>query len=837
MSLEEARFGARKLLKEDSRRIDIIGWLDAAAHDVLYALRTLRRNPGFAAVAILTLGLGIGANTAIFSVVDAVLLKPLPYLDAERLINISQTVRDTQTTGVPVSFTKFTQIREQNQTLESSAPYYPVTLSLVTQREPEAISGAHASFDFFRTFGVTPARGRTFLPEEDQPGGADVAVVSDSFWHSHFGGDGSLLGRAITLDGKSVTVVGILPKTFQFPLQFPEPDVWLPRVFERTDLRPEQIRSGAGYLTVIAKLRQGQSLSRAQAELKTIDARYRAQFGSFVDATKYELAAISLEESLVGTLRPSLLVLLAAVAFVLLIACANVANLLLSRATAREREIAVRSAMGASRMRLARQLLTESLCLAFGGGAVGVFLAFLLMPALRTLSPGTLPRLGEAGINAPVFLFSLVLCLVTGLIFGIVPSLRASRKVIQSALQEGSRGSSQGKSRGKFRAVLVVAEMGIALVLMTGAGLLIESFARLVRVDPGFTSSGLMTFPISLPPGGYAQPSQQTEFYRQLLDKVGGLSEVQGAGVTSYLPLSGNGRFVFVCPEGQACQGIGKDPVIALRQVSANYFQTVRTPLLRGRVFAETDVAGGAPVAVVNETTAKHFWPGQEPIGKHVANSRDKIPREVVGVVADVKFAALSSANSEEMYLPLTQVPWSTVSLIVRSSANSQPLVAAVRAKIAEIDPTLPISGILSMDDVVASSVAQPRIVMQFVGLFAGFALLLAAIGIYGVMAYSVSQRKQEIGIRVAMGACSADILRLVVGQGMRLALLGVVLGVAASLFFTRLISGLLFGVHAIDPIAFSAAALILAAAAFFACYIPARRATRLDPIVVLRFQ
>ncbi len=824
-------------IKEHTRRTGIVGWLGTVARDIAYALRSQRRNPGFAAVAILTLGLGIGANTAIFSVVDAVLLKPLPYQDAQRLINISQTFLQTQATGAPVSFTKFSQIREQSQTIQTAAAYYPLNLSLVTQREPEAVSGAKASADFFQVLGVSPALGRTFLPEEDQPGGADVAVVSDAFWHSHFGGDASLLGRTLTLDGKNVAVVGILPSTFRFPLQFPEPEIWLPRVFEHDNLRPEQIRTGAGYLAVIGKLRSDQSLPRAQAELKTIDARYRAQFGSFVDATRFELAATSLEDSLVGALRPSLLVLLAAVAFVLLIACANVANLLLARATAREREIAIRNALGASRMRLMRQLLTESLSLSFAGGVVGVFLAVLLMPALRAISPGTLPRLGEAGVNAPVLLFSLCLCVVTGIVFGIVPSLRASRGFIQAALQEGSRGSSQGGSRGRFRALLVVAEMAVALVLITGAGLLIESFAHLLRVDPGLNSKGVMTFPISLPPNRYGQPAQLAEFYRQLLDKVKSIPKVQSAGVTNFLPLGGGAHFVFFCPEGRACQGVGKDPTIALRQVSPDYFQTVRTPLLRGRVFTETDIAGASPVAIVNETTANRYWPQQTPIGKRIANSRDMIQREVVGVVADVKFNTLDAPDTEEMYLPIAQLPWPSATLLVRSDANSLPLVAAVRAKIAELDPNLPVSSILSMDDVVASSVSQPRLITQFVGLFAGFALLLAAIGIYGVMAYSVTQRKQEIGIRVAMGARPADILHLVVGQGMRLTLLGVAVGVAASLFLTRLLSGLLFGVHAIDPLAFTAAALILVAVASIACYLPARRATRLDPIVVLRFQ
>jgi putative ABC transport system permease protein len=388
-----------------------------------------------------------------------------------------------------------------------------------------------------------------------------------------------------------------------------------------------------------------------------------------------------------------------------------------------------------------------------------------------------------------------------------------------------------------MRALLVVAEIAIALVLMTGAGLLIESFARLIHVDPGFISKNVMTFPVALPPGRYGQPQQQAEFYRLLLEKVKSIPQVQSTGVTNYLPLSGAARFVFFCPEGTACQGIGKDPIIALRQVSPAYFESVRTPLLRGRTFTESDIAGASPVAIINQTTASRYWPGQDAIGKRLANSRDMVQREIVGVVADVKFNTLNAANSEEMYFPIAQSPWPFATLMVRSEAHPEPLVAAVRQKIAEVDPYLPVSGILSMDDVVATSVAQPRMIMQFVGLFAGFALLLSGVGIYGVMAYSVSQRKQEMGIRMALGAKPTDILRLVVGLGMRLTFTGVVVGVVLSLLLTRLLSSLLFGIGAIDPVVFSGAALVLMGAAFLACYLPARRATQVDPVVVLRFE
>jgi putative ABC transport system permease protein len=805
--------------------------------DVKFAARMLAKNRGFTAVAVITLGLGIGANTAIFSVVNAVLLRPLPYANAERLTYITQSQPDRQLTGVPVSFTKYEEIRKQSQTLESVGAYYPLTLSLVTQREPEAIFGARVTGDFFSVLGISPSRGRTFDAAEETLGGSDVAVISDGFWHSHFGGDDFILGRTVTLDGKNVTVVGILPASFRFPVQYPEPDVWLPRVEENTNLRPEQIRTGAGFLGVIGKLREGSTLAQSQAELKTIDARYHAQFGSYVDATKLHSTAASLKDSLVAGLRPSLLVLLAAIGFVLLIACVNVANLLMARATVREKEIAIRKAMGASKARLVAQLLIESLLLSFAGGAVGVMLAESLLPMLRRMQPANFPRVGEAHLDAGVLLFTILLCIVTGLIFGIVPSLQAADGGLQSSLKEGGRGSSAGASSGRVRSILVVGEIGVALLLMTGAGLLMASFAKLMQVNPGFVSKNVTIFPLTLPPFRYGDGAQQAQFYRQLVQKTKTIPGVQTAAATSYLPLSGLARIVFFCAEGQACEGIGRDPLIAVRQVTPEYFDTTRTPLLRGRAFRESDQASGTPVAIVNETTAKRYWPGQDAIGKHVANSRDKIPREIVGIAGDVKFTTLNVPSSEEMYLPMEQSPAPTATLVVRSTVDERTLVAAVREKILEVDATLPVTGILSMDDVVGASVAQPRLIMQFVGVFAGFALLLAGLGIYGVMAYSVTQRKQEMGIRVALGATRGDILRLVVGHGMRLTIGGVVVGVLASVGLTRLLSSLLFGVKAMDVGIFGGAALVLACAALVACYLPARRATQVDPIVVLRYE
>jgi putative ABC transport system permease protein len=803
--------------------------------DLKFALRMLRKNVAFTLVAVFTLALGIGANTTIFSVVRTVLLKPLPYPYSERLLSIFQADSRDKSKVLSLSFTKFSQVAEQSHTLKGVAAYYSTVVSLDTPREAEAINAARVSLDFFRVLGVSPSKGRAFAQEEEQPGGANVAIVSDAFWHSHFAGDENVLGKTLVLDGNATTIVGILPAGFRFPFEFPEPQIWLPRVFEHALLKAQQVHLGAGYLSGIARLRAGATLQQARAELETINDRYQRQFVGFADASNHALSADSLEESLVGGLRSSLLVLLAAVGFVLLIACANVANLLVARATAREKEVALRKALGASRGRLIRQLLSESALLSLLGGILGLLLALALMPALRSIHPGTMPRLAEVRIDTSVLLFSLVLCVLTAVFFGLAPAMQAAKRDLHDSLKEGIRGSSAGGSRGKFRGALVIAEMAVALILMAGAGLLVESFARLMHVNLGFSPHGVMTFPLTLPATRYSQAEQQIQFYRQVLDRVRAAPGVQSAGLVSFLPLSGGYRLSYFCAEGQVCQGLGKDPLIAFWQVSAGYLDTMRTPLISGRFFNEHDIARAAPVLIVNESAANHFWPNQNPLGKHIAGSRDLIPREVVGVVGNAKISALNAADADQLYVPLEQFPYSTMTLVVRSAGASEPLVAAVRAKVAEVDATLPVSGILSMEEVIAGSVAQPRIITQCVSVFAGFALLLAAIGMYGVMAYSVTQRKQEMGIRMSLGAGQREILGLVVRQGMTLAIAGVGIGVVASLALTRVLTGLLFGVRATEPSIFAGAAAVLGFAAFLACYFPARRATRVDPIIVLR--
>jgi putative ABC transport system permease protein len=805
--------------------------------DVRYGFRSLWKTPAFTLAALLTLTLGIGANTAIFSVINAVLLRPLPFRNSAQLVNLTQSDPGTiGLNGIQLSFTKFSAIHDQGRSFESFAAYYPLTVSMVGGREPEVVPAARASLDLFRTLGAAPALGRSFLAEEEQRGGREVAVVTDGFWHSHFGGEPGLLGKSLTLDGTSVTVVGILPPSFRFPLQFPEPQIWLPRISESPFLNQIQIQSGAGYLSAVGRMRPGVSLKSLRAELDTINATYRQQFGSNADP-RFNLLPESLEASLVGPVRLSLLVLLAAVGFVLLIACANVASLLLVRAAGRQREIAIRKALGASRWRLVRQLLSESLLLSVFGAGLGIALAAGLLPLARLISPGTVPRLEQTSLDGSVLLFTLGICLLTGFASGIVPAFQISRRALHDSLKEGGRSASDGRSRNRFRSLLVVGEIAVAVVLMTGAGLLIRSFARVTAVNPGFESHRLMTFPISLPSARYPTPERQSQFYQQILEKVRSVPGVQNAGLASTLPLLGVSPYIFFCPEGLVCQGIGKDPVIARSFVSPDYFQTMRTPLRRGRAFTADDLAGTANVVMVNQTLADRYWPNQDPIGKHLMNSRDKIPRQVVGVVADVKFSSLTDPDFPQVFLPILQVSWPQATMAVRSQSDPTVLVAAVRREFAKLDPTLPVDGVLSMDEAVSDSVAQPRLIMQFVGVFAGLALLLAAVGIYAVMAYSVNQRRQEMGIRMALGAQRGDILKLVVGHGMGLTLAGVVLGVAGSFGLTRLLVTLLFGTQTTDPLSFCAAALLLGAAAFLACYLPARRAMRMDPMLALRYE
>src|ERR1700691_2001416 len=693
MSPEEGRrravleLGGVEQTKEIYRERRGLPMIETLLQDLRFGARMLRKNLGFTVVAVLTLALSIGANTAIFSVIDAVLLRPLPYKNSDQLVSIAANNVQRGINGLPVSFTKMTRVREQTRTLQSVGAYYPLNASLTTHGAPEQISAARATAGFFDVLGVIPAEGRGFLPEEDGEGGADVAIISDGFWHSHFGAAPDLIGRAIPLDGKSVTVVGVLPASFHFPFAQPEPDVWLPRVFDPIALTPVMIRTGASYLVVFARLQPGEALAQSQAELDAISETYAKDFPGYVDASNYSLEVVSLKESLVGPLRVTLLLLLSAVGFVLLIGCTNIASMLLARSTTRQKEIAIRQALGASSSRLMRQLLTESVLLSAFGGILGVVLAAGGRRFLRLLPPGTIPRIEEVSLNGGVLIFSVVLCVVTGIAFGLMPSLLASHRDVNETLKESGRGSNEGRKSRRSGGALVVVEVAIAVVLVTGAGLLMKSFGNLMHVDPGFSPANVTTFLMTLPKSHYPQPAQQAEFYRRLVESVPTLPGVQSAGVSSFLPLAGAIRYVYFCPEGMVCQGIGKDPVIAVRQITPDYLQTMRIPLLRGRVFNQQDIAGVKPVVIINRTVAQKYFPAQDPIGRHLANSRDKIQMEIVGVVGDVKFTGLNTPYIPEMYMPQAQNPAATMTLVVCSTSNPQPLIAAVRQKTAEIDP------------------------------------------------------------------------------------------------------------------------------------------------------
>jgi predicted permease len=802
--------------------------------DLRYAVRMLMKNPGFAMVSVIALAFGIGANTAIFSVINGVLIQALPYSHPERLVGIFTSSPERALKGFPVSFTKMTRIQERSHTLEKVSGYLPVLSSLQTRDLPVELPGVKVTASFFDVLGTAPVLGRSFRAEEDRPGGADVVVVSHRFWLTRLGGDPNAIGMTLPLDGRSVTLVGILPRDFHFPFLQPEPDVWFPRAFEDPGLNPVQVYSGASYLLLQGRLRRGTSLAAAQAELNDINAEYQHEFPGFADSKQYALEVDPLKESLVGPLRTSLLVLSSAVGLVLMIACANEASLLLARSTVRAKEMAIRSALGGSQHRIFRQLLTESLLLSFAAGAVGIAMAFITLRALRFLPAGTLPRIDEIAINPVVLGFCLLMCLVTGLAFGLLPSLQGSRKAAQEGLKEEVRGTSGSRRSGRSLALLVAGEVAVVALLLSGTGILLKSFSNLMHVDPGFDANHVTTFTIALPSARYDKPLQQSEFFRRLVDSVQTLPQVRSAAVVNFIPLSGT-RFVYFCPEGMVCQGIGRDPIIALRLISPDYFKTMGIPLLRGRLFNDGDKEGGHPVAIINQWTAEHYYGGKDPIGRQIANSRDMIQREIVGVVGDVRFVGVNTPASQEMYLPQTQSPFGTMTLVVRSNAAVDSLSNTVKRKVAEVDPELPVSNIITMNDVVATSIAQPRLTAQFVSCFAGVALLLTIIGIYGVIAYAVTRRTREIGVRLAVGATPGRILLLVLNQGMRIVFLGIAVGTVASLFLTHLLKSLLFGTNPRDPFILSAVPCVIVVIALLACYIPAHRAAHIDPMEALR--
>ncbi|HVG29694.1 MAG TPA: ABC transporter permease [Pyrinomonadaceae bacterium] len=796
--------------------------------DVRYGARGLLKSPGFAAAAVLVLALGIGANSAIFSVVNAVLLRSLPYQNPERLVWVGGNIRG----GNPrasVSPPDFLDYRAQNNSFEefAASTSIPVPLNLTGAGEPERLTGSVVTTNYFRAFGVKPLVGRTFNPEDERTvSSAPAVVLSHGLWQRRFGADPAVVGKSVLIDGKSATIIGVAPQSFQYPAGT---EIWAPLSFDNPEMKVRR----AHFLRPVGLLKPDVTLAQAQAEMDVIAGRLEQQYPD--SNTKWSLNLVPLQEQVVGNVRASLWVLLGAVGFVLLIACANVANLMLARATARHKEIAIRTALGASRARVVRQLLTESLLLSLLGGALGVLLAVWSVDALVALAQGIVPRAAEIGVDSRVLGFTLAVSVLTGAIFGLLPALRASKPDLNEVLKEGGR-SSVGVRHGRVRSSLVVAEVALALMLLVGSGLLIRSFVGLQRVNPGFEAENVLTLRLSLARAKYPKAEQAAAFFDQLQQRVAALPGVVAVGTVSELPLSGqpNDNYFTIAehPPQDARQQVTAD----FRRANHDYFRAMSIPVLRGRPFTEQEARADAKVVVINETLATTFFPGEDPLGKHlVIDTGAPTQFEIVGVVGDVRHRSLEQGVYQMMYVPSLQV--GNNNLVIRTASNPAGLAAAVRQQVAAIDRDQPVSAIRTMTDVLSESVGQQRFRTMLLAAFAAVALVLAAVGIYGVISYSVTQRTHEIGVRMALGAQRRDVVRLIVRGGLALTLLGVALGLAGSFALTRVMSGLLFGVSATDPATFAGITALLTSVALLACYLPARRATKVDPMVALRYE
>jgi len=796
-----------------------------------YALRMIRNNPGFTAATVLTLALGIGANTAIFSVTNALLLRPFPYRDPAQLVAVQ--TRDRKGDR-PSNLIRYEALRDRAKSFEQAAVWAPDDLNLTGDNNPVQVPVIRVSANFFSLLGVRPELGRDFTAEEGRPEGKPVAILGNAFWHARYQGDPNIVGRTINLDTVATTVIGVLPANVQFPFVGPA-DVWTPRYFEYSLMPTERLRLGVGYLYVLARLRPGVTLQQANAELSVLNEDYRKQNPSLPDASADTgMTALPLRELVVGDLRSKVLMLLAAVGLVLLIACANVASLLLSRALARRREVAVRAALGAGRATIVGQLLTESLVLALMAGALGAVLGWGATRALMAWGSGQLPPDIPVGMDLRVLGFTLGISALAGLLFGIAPALQLARVDLNSALREEGRGASAGRARTRLKDLLVVGQVALSLLLLIGAGLLMRSFARLLQADPGFEPHNLLTMNISLSTERYAKAAQQTAFFDDVLRRVAAVPGVRSTAISAALPLSFI-RITPVLPEGQPEAPLAQRPFIDIEAVSPGWFGTMRVPLRAGRGFNASDQAQSPPVIVVNESFARQFWPGESPLGKHVTIGKRPVPALVVGVAADVKNRGLEADPQPQLYLPFAQLPWGEMNLIVRTAVPPQTLAANIRAQIAAIDADQPVTKIQTVDELMDSARTQPRFLLALVGAFSATALILAIIGIYGVLSYSVAERQYEFGIRLAMGAERSDILRLVLRHGFALALFGIAAGLAGAFALTRLLGTMLYKTGGHDPLTFVAAPLVFLGIALAASYLPARRATKVSPMETLR--
>ena len=829
------RLGGAVQLRESHHDQLTLPWLESFAQDIRFAMRMLRKNPGFTAVAVLTLALGIGASTAIFSMVNAAVLRPLPYKDAGRLITIWNYNRQRGFDMDQVSPLDFADWRSQNHVFQDIAASTEAEYTLTGAGEPALIIAYSFSADYFRVLGVAPILGRTFLPDEEQPGKNHVAVLNYSFWQERFGGNHDVVGSTIELNGASYTVIGVMPPGFEYPT-FTK--LWTPLT-----IPPEAANNrGFRYLRVLGRLKPGVTVAQAQAEMNTIAARLASEYPT---TNKHEDATnlITLREMISGDIRPAMAVLLCAVGFVLLIVCANVANLLLARAAGRRREVVVRVALGAGRSRLVRQFFTESLLLATIGGGAGLLLGYFALKPLATVFPNEIfnvriPPLAAISIDWHVLVFAAAVSLFTCIIFGLAPAIQACAADISEPLKSSSRGVSGGAHDRRLRNSLVVAEIAISLLLLTCAGLALQSFRILAAGNLGFEPAQVLTMRVLLPENKYKTDAQQSGFAQQAFERIQALPGVRSAGVVTFLPLSGwNGsRSV-----GLVDSPVSADqrPIASWSAVTPDYFGTLAIPVLRGRTFTPEDDASSQPVAIVSENLARRLAPTPgDAIGKQIEVNGIKGALEVVGVVGNIhQLGLMTASSSSQLYLPFAQQPTSIVCFAIRTGPDVTGLAKSAEAAIWSIDKDQSIGYVMPMAELASNTIAPQRVVAILLALFAAIALVMAAVGIYGVISYSVSQRTREIGIRMALGAGRGDILRMAIREGLRLALSGIAIGIASGLFLTRLLSSVLYGISPSDPRVFAVVTTLLGGVALFACYVPARRAARVDPLVALRHE
>ena len=803
--------------------------METLLQDLRYSLRNLLKTPAFTAVALITLALGIGANTAIFSVVNAVLLRALPYADPDRLVVLLHNGRN------PASHGNFLDWKRDNHVFENMAAAESWTPNLTGIDKPQELPGLRVTPEMFPTLGVAPLLGRNFTVDEAQKGKDRVVLLSYPLWQQQFGGDKDVLGQTMQLNGEAYTVMGVMPNGFRFaPFWATKAQIWTPLIVEEGN-------RGGFSLRIFARLKAGTSLQQARAEMGTISARLEAQY----PGTNKDVTVTSLKGKVVGDLRPALLVLLGAVGFVLLIACANVAHMLLARASARQREIAVRTALGASRARIVRQFLAESALLALIGGALGVLMAVWGMRVVLASAPAELLKFGNVGVDRNVLLFALAVSVITGMAFGLAPALQSSALNLVDSLKEGGRAAGTGRRSSRTRSLLVASEFALALILLAGAGLMIRTFAALQAIDPGFNPHHLLTMVVSTA-GAKEANAGRAAFFQSSLDRVRALPGVTSASAINHLPLGGDiWGFTFTV-EGRPVPKKGEEPVAAYRVVLPGYFHTMNISMERGRDFRDSDNQTASGVVIVNEFLAKRYWPGEEAVGKRLSADDGKTWLTVVGVIANVVRSEWTAAAEEEFYLPYLQsadylsspsAHLAYLTFVIRTSGDAAGQTAGIQRAIHSLDRNVTVSEIETMDEVVADANAQPRFYLHLLAAFAGVALVLAAVGIYGVMSHSVARRTKEMAVRMALGAQREEVMRMVIGESMLLALVGGAVGLVGALALTPLMKTLLYGVRAADPVTFALVAGVLGAVAALASYIPARRATKVDPMVALRYE